>query len=245
VVAKLHIGTSGWHYKHWVGVFYPPDLPTREMLAFYSRHFDTVELNNTFYHLPAWSSVDAWRENSPSGFCFAVKGSRYITHMKKLKDPHIATTKFFAAAERLESKMGPVLWQLPPRWKLDLNRLSEFLDYLPGEHRYIFEFRDESWLVPQVYGLLRKHNAGFCIHDLSDMKIPLEVTADFTYIRLHGPGSAKYSGSYSHEDLEQWASRIKGWKKTLSEIYVYFNNDIGGWAIKNAIELKRLTSRIA
>jgi uncharacterized protein YecE (DUF72 family) len=242
VAAKLYIGTSGWHYKHWVGVFYPQNTPVNEMLPFYCRHFDTVEINNTFYQLPAPRTVDGWRESSPSDFQFAIKASRFITHMKKLKDPITSTAKFFIEAERLQAKLGPILFQLPPRWKLDIERLTSFIEKLPKQHNYVFEFRDESWLVSKVFELLGKHNAAFCIHDLSDMRIPLEITSEFTYIRFHGPGNAKYSGSYTHQELKQWASRINQWRKRLSTIYVYFNNDVGGWAVKNATELKRLTS---
>lgn len=244
MAAKLHIGTSGWHYKHWLGVFYPQNMPVSEMLPFYCRHFDTVEINNTFYQLPASKTVDAWRDNSPAGFHFAIKASRFITHMKKLKDPMPSTAKFFSGIERLGAKLGPILFQLPPRWKLDIERLSQFLDGLPNEHQYVFEFRDDSWLVSKVFTLLSQHNAAFCIHDLSDMKLPLEITAEFTYLRFHGPGTAKYSGSYSQRDLQQWARRLDNWRKGLSAIYVYFNNDVGGWAVRNATELKRLTNGV-
>jgi len=237
---KLHIGTSGWHYKHWIGSFYPESIQTKEMLSFYARHFDTVEINNTFYRLPAPKTFDSWRENSPRDFHFVVKASRFITHMKKLKDPKSSIAKFFLGVERLERKLGPILFQLPPRWELNLERLEEFLIALPKAHRYVFEFRDESWLAPQVFALLREHNAAFCIHDLGRMKIPLEITADFTYIRFHGPGEAKYKGSYPDKALQEWARRISGWRSELSGIYVYFNNDVGGWAVKNAAELKQL-----
>ena len=239
---RVHIGTSGWHYKHWLGLFYPEKLPAREMFQFYARHFNTVEINNTFYHLPLPSTFDAWRENSPKDFLFAVKGSRFITHMKKLLDPLNTTAKFFLGAERLETKLGPILFQLPPRWGLDLKRLAEFLQALPPGHQYVFEFRDESWIVEGVFDLLHKHNAAFCIHDLGGMQTPLEVPASFTYIRFHGPGKAKYRGSYSPEALQQWADRISNWRSTLSDVFVYFNNDIGGHAITNALELKKLLS---
>jgi uncharacterized protein YecE (DUF72 family) len=242
MVGKLHVGTSGWHYKHWLGSFYPADTAAKEMFSFYARHFDTVEINNTFYRLPAAATFDAWRENSPDNFYFAVKASRFITHMKKLKDPETSIAKFFLGAERLERKLGPILFQLPPHWKVDAGRLAEFLQGLPSEHRYVFEFRDESWLVPPVFVLLQKHNAAFCIHDLGQMQTPLEITADFTYLRFHGPGNAKYSGSYSRNQLRQWARRIDDWRRELTAIYVYFNNDIGGWAVKNAMAIKELLS---
>ena len=242
---KIHIGTSGWHYKHWLDdVFYPAGTRPAQMFDFYAQHFDTVEINNSFYHLPSAKTFDNWRDSSPPKFLFAVKGSRFITHMKKLKDPRPSSEKFFLAADRLGRKLGPILFQLPPRWKVNLERLAEFLESLPKRHKYVIEIRDESWLVPEVYALLRRHKTAFCIHDFADMKIPNEITANFTYIRFHGPTSAKYFGSYSSEQLNEWAKRIEEWSRRLSAIYVYFNNDPRGDAVRNALELKRLVSRL-
>jgi uncharacterized protein YecE (DUF72 family) len=210
------------------------------MFDFYARYFDTVEINNSFYRLPTATTFDNWREASPRNFCFAVKASRFITHMKKLKDPESSSEKFFLVADRLGKKLGPILFQLPPRWKLNVERFDEFLRALPGEHRYVFEFRDETWFVPEIYQLLRKHKAAFCIHDFADMKVPQEITAKFTYIRFHGPTSAKYFGSYSDRELRTWADRIRKWRSDLSSIYVYFNNDPEGAAIRNALTLKKM-----
>jgi uncharacterized protein YecE (DUF72 family) len=238
---RVHIGTSGWHYKHWLDdVFYPSGTKPAQMFDFYARHFDTVEINNSFYHLPSATTFDNWRDSSPPRFVFAVKGSRFITHMKKLKDPQSSSEKFFLVADRLGRKLGPILFQLPPRWKINLERLEEFLIALPAKHKYTFEFRDETWLVPEVFKLLRRYKAAFCIHDFADMRVPHEITADFTYIRFHGPTSAKYFGSYSTAELRAWAERIKEWSQRLSGIYVYFNNDPEGAAIRNALELKQL-----
>jgi len=237
---RVCIGTSGWHYKHWLGLFYPPKFPANQMLDFYAQHFDTVELNNSFYHLPLPSSFDRWRDSTPRNFVFAVKGSRFITHMKKLKDPESSTDRFFDVAERLGSKLGPILFQLPPHWKLNRERLEEFLQALPRGHQYVFEFRDESWIVKEAFDVLRRFNAAFCIHDLANMRTPLQITADFTYIRFHGPGAAKYQGSYSKRELKEWANRINDWRAGLKGIYVYFNNDIGCHAVWNAQELKEL-----
>jgi uncharacterized protein YecE (DUF72 family) len=240
---RVHIGTSGWHYKHWLDdVFYPTGTKPAQMFEFYSKHFDTVEINNSFYHLPSANTFDNWRESSPRGFLFAVKASRFITHMKKLKDPKPSSEKFFDVTDRLGKKLGPILFQLPPRWTVNTERFAEFLESLPGGHKYVFEFRDETWFVPEVYALLRRHKAAYCIHDFADMKVPHEITANFTYIRFHGPTSAKYFGSYSSEQLRAWAERIEEWGRRLSAIYVYFNNDPGGEAVKNALELKRLVS---
>lgn len=204
------------------------------------RGSSTPSSSTTVYHLPALKTFDAWRDNSPRKFVFAVKGSRFITHMKKLKDPETSTEKFFLGAERLGSKLGPILFQLPPRWNVNTERLSNFLQVLPKQHRYVIEFRDESWMVPQVFEVLREHNAAFCIHDLAAQQTPLEITANFTYVRFHGPGAAKYRGSYSDAALQQWADRIAEWRKRLAAVYVYFNNDIGGAALENAASLKQL-----
>jgi uncharacterized protein YecE (DUF72 family) len=240
---RVHIGTSGWHYKHWLDdVFYPTGTKPAQMFEFYSKHFDTVEINNSFYHLPSANTFDNWRESSPRGFLLAVKASRFITHMKKLKDPKPSSEKFFDVTDRLGKKLGPILFQLPPRWTVNTERFAEFLESLPGGHKYVFEFRDETWFVPEVYALLRRHKAAYCIHDFADMNVPHEITANFTYIRFHGPTSAKYFGSYSSEQLRAWAERIEEWGRRLSAIYVYFNNDPGGEAVKNALELKRLVS---
>ena len=236
----VRIGTSGWHYKHWLGLFYPAKLSPKEMFRFYSLHFDTVELNNTFYRLPKPETFESWRDNSPVNFLYAVKASRFITHMKKLKDPESSIAKFFDGAERLGEKLGPILFQLPPRWRVDIERLQNFLASLPEEHRYVIEIRDESWLVDEVYNVLREFNTAFCIHDLADTQTPLQVTADFTYVRFHGPGASKYRGSYSDSALREWAERIKQWRNSNVDCYVYFNNDVGGHAITNAQTLKQL-----
>ena len=213
------------------------------MFQFYARHFDTVEINNSFYRLPTANTFDTWRESSPRNFLFAVKASRFITHMKKLKEPQSSSEKFFLVAQRLEKKLGPILFQLPPRWKLNTERLASFMEALPPEHKYAFEFRDESWLVPEVFALLRRHNAAFCIHDFADMKIPSEVTAKFAYVRFHGPTSAKYWGEYSDSQLQTWADQMKQWP--VSAVYAYFNNDPGGAAVRNALTLKTLVSKNA
>ena len=238
--ARIFVGTSGWHYKHWRELFYPKELPTSDWLSFYARLFNTVELNNSFYHLPPATAFDSWRDTTPARFLFAVKGSRFITHMKKLKDPESSTPKFFAGANRLEDKLGPVLFQLPPRWKVNPERLEEFLASIERGHQYAFEFRDDSWHTREVYELLTQHDAALCIHDLGGKQSPLEITASFTYIRFHGPTEAKYSGSYSEAQLKQWARRFDDWRPKLKGIYAYFNNDVAGHAPKNAIKLKSL-----
>jgi uncharacterized protein YecE (DUF72 family) len=242
VAHKVRIGTSGWHYKHWLGVFYPAGARPAEMFQFYARHFDTVEINNSFYQLPTATTFDNWRESSPRNFCYALKASRFITHMKKLKDPQSSSAKFFLVAERLDEKLGPILFQLPPRWKVNLERLDEFLRSMPSEHQYALEVRDETWLIPEVYDVLRRYNVAFCIHDFADMKVPKEITADFTYIRFHGPTSAKYWGAYSDRELRGWADWIKQHRRKLTSVYAYFNNDPEGAAVRNALTLKQFVN---
>lgn len=241
----LRIGTSGWHYKHWLGRYYPEDLRPADMLAYYLRDFDTVELNNTFYHLPKETSFESWRGSTPANFLFAVKGSRFITHMIKLKDPDRGIWNFLPRAERLGKKLGPILWQLPPGWNVNVERLEEFLRALPRGHRYAFELRNQSWMTDKVYEVLQKYDAAFCIYELAGYHSPFEITASWTYVRLHGPTRSKYAGTYSDAQLAAWAKRIDGWRSTMKAVYVYFDNDDSAYAVNNALTLKRLTSRTA
>jgi len=235
----IHIGTSGWHYQHWRGPFYPTDLPASKMLAFHLCHFDTVEINNSFYRLPTVAALESWRDSAPAGFLFAVKASRYLTHMKKLRDPEIGLINFLPRVEILGDKLGPILFQLPPRWHCNTDRLSAFLDALPKEHRYGFELRDPTWHNRAVYDLLSRCNMAFCIFEFAGFHSPIEITADFTYIRLHGP-LGPYQGSYSLESLAAWARRIEQWQATLKAVYIYFDNDQAGFAAQNALQLKSL-----
>ena len=237
--SQIIIGTSGWHYRHWREIFYPSKLPSAGMLEWYARSFNTVEINNTFYRLPTEDALLRWREIAPAGFIFAVKGSRFITHIKRLRDPESAIALFFSRVELLREKLGPILFQLPPNWSADVERLQEFLAALPHVHRYCVEFRDFSWYTPAIYDLLRQYNVALCVHDWRDTKWPMELTADFTYIRFHGP-SGRYHGNYSQKKLKEWAERLQRWASQLSRIYVYFNNDQGGYAIENARSLERL-----
>ncbi|MGI9103803.1 MAG: DUF72 domain-containing protein [Terriglobales bacterium] len=238
-MARVHIGTSGWHYKHWCGPFYEDKLPASKMLPVYYQRFDTVEINNSFYRLPSAETFRCWRESTPRGFCFAVKASRFITHMKKLKEPRNALENLLPRAEELKEKLGPILFQLPPKWTLNGERLEEFLSALPPHHRYAFEFREPSWHKEEIYGMLRRYNAAFCIYELNQFRSPEPITADFTYVRLHGPGGP-YQGSYSARAVRGWAEKIARWGEHLKKIYVYFDNDQAGYAAQNALELKRL-----
>src|SRR5882724_3600727 len=239
MAAKIHIGTSGWHYDHWRGPFYPEDIAAKEMLSFYTGFFETVEINNSFYKLPNIEAVKTWRKTVPKGFTFAAKASRYLTHMKKLKDPKKGLDNVLPIFEALGSKLGPILFQLPPHWHCDLQRLSEFLKALPKRHLYSIEFRDTTWHAHEIYELLKQHNAAFCIYQLGGVSSPIEITADFAYVRLHGPG-AKYQGNYSTATLKKWSEQIRKWRRKLKNVYVYFDNDQNGYTTKNAQKLIEL-----
>lgn len=236
--SHVHIGTSGWHYNHWRGPFYPERFPPSRMLDFYLQRFDTVEINNSFYRLPTETALRSWHDSTPVGFCFAVKASRFLTHMKKLKDPERGLSNFLSRVEILGNKLGPILFQLPPGWGLDLERLKAFLGALPRGRRYGFELRHPGWHVPAVYDLLGEYNAAFCAYELAGFRSPIQVTADFAYVRLHGPEGA-YQGSYSRAALGFWADQIRGWRR-LKAVYIYFDNDQAGFAARNALELKEL-----
>jgi uncharacterized protein YecE (DUF72 family) len=179
MICEIRIGTSGYHYKHWRGPFYPKNISLDEMLEFYSHNFDTVELNNSFYRLPTEAAFDNWRQSTPTNFAFAVKASRFLTHQKKLKDPESALQNLLPRASRLSHKLGPILFQLPPRWQSDPGRLEALLEALPSDLRCAFEFRDVSWIRPEINKLLARFRAAFCIYELAGYRSPLTITADF------------------------------------------------------------------
>jgi uncharacterized protein YecE (DUF72 family) len=236
---EVRIGTSGWHYKHWVGPFYRADLPAIRFLSTYAEHLDTVEINNTFYRLVEMQTMRHWRDSVPDGFVFAVKASRYITHMKKLRDPQEPIARLMERADLLGDKLGPILFQLPPHWGLNLERLESFVGALPAGYRYAFEFRDASWYEQRVYDLLSKHGAAFCIYDMYDRRTPEVVTADYVYVRMHGAGGP-YQGRYQEPDLAYLAGAIKEWNRQGRTVYCYFNNDQHGYAVENALELRAM-----
>jgi uncharacterized protein YecE (DUF72 family) len=236
---SIHIGTSGWHYEHWRGPFYPRGLSPKAYLQYYMERFHTVEINNSFYQLPKEETFASWRDTVPEHFIFAVKGSRYITHMKKLKDPQEAVSTFLERVEVLGDKTGPILFQLPPRWRANPERLASFLEALPTQFRYAFEFRDPSWFIPQVYDALATHGAAFCIYELGGQVSPKEVTADFVYVRLHGPKGA-YQGQYSKEVLAGWAGAFATWVGQGKETYCYFDNDEAGYAAQDAMNIQEM-----
>jgi|SRR5690606_39004460 len=236
---KIHVGTSGWHYKHWVGTFYPEGIPAGDQLGHYLRDFAAVEINNSFYRVPQAKTFEEWNRAVPEAFIFAVKANRFFTHLKKLKVEKADVENFIDKVDRLGKKAGPILFQLPPNWKINVERLEEFLCKLPSHHRYTFEFRNSTWYQDDVYECLGRFNAAFCIYELAGHHSPLWVTADFVYTRLHGPGD-KYQGSYSNEQLQEWASQCLQWQQTGKEVYVFFDNDEKGYAAHNARQLSKV-----
>jgi uncharacterized protein YecE (DUF72 family) len=234
----IFIGTSGWHYESWVGPFYPAALPAERMLAFYAREFGTVEINNSFYGLPTDETLHQWAEATPAGFVFAFKASRYLTHWRKLTDPQDPLDRVLRSAALLGPKLGPVLFQLPPRWRVNVERLRSFLALLPKDRRFVFEFRDKSWFAQPVYEALRDSGAALCVYEFGAFRSPREVTADFVYIRLHGP-AGPYSGLYDAATLRFWAGLIDAQEAAGRDSYCYFDNDERGFAIQNATQLKQ------
>ena len=240
--ACIRIGTSGWHYNHWKDVFYPAKTPTCEWLPHYAKQFDTVELNSVFYRFPTESAVLQWKNIAPDNFLFAVKASRFLTHRKKLTGPPDAVEKLLERAALLGAKLGPILFQLPPRWKANPDRLASFADWLPTEkYNFVFEFRDASWYSDAVLRVLSERKLSFCVHDWSDAKSPRLLTGRIGYIRFHGP-TKRYSGKYTHRQLRPWIELICSWRSKVEQIFVYFNNDQEAFAVQNARQLKRALS---
>ncbi len=237
MAGTIHIGTSGWHYEGWKNTFYPRGLSPDRWLEHYARTFDTVEINNSFYGLPRPETMESWREQSPPGFVFAMKASRYLTHMRKLNNPADALDRFLACAKLLNRRLGPLLYQLPPHWKRNLGRLDAFAAALPQAYTHVFEFRDRDWLTDETYRLMVRWNLSLCVHDLLP-RHPRRLTSDIAYVRFHGTGH-DYSGSYSPSRLRGWARWI-GEAADQADVYVYFNNDIRGHAVRNALTLREL-----
>jgi uncharacterized protein YecE (DUF72 family) len=231
----LRIGTSGYQYDHWRGLIYPKDLPRARWFDYYAERFDTVEINNTFYQLPSTRTFRAWKEAAPPGFCYAVKFSRYGSHLKRLKAPRGLVRTFLGRARHLGPTLGPILVQLPPGWDANPERLAAFLAAAPAANRWAVEFRDPRWLCDAVYEILAAHGAALCIHDLIPDH-PRELTARWTYLRYHGQA---YGGSYSSQYLTAEARRIGRYLADGLDVFAYFNNDLEGHAIRNALDLCR------
>jgi uncharacterized protein YecE (DUF72 family) len=237
---RVRVGCSGWQYRHWRGDFYPGDLPQRDWLSFYARHFDTVEINNSFYRLPAEGVFGEWRRRVPARFLFAVKASRYLTHMKKLMQPADAIDRLFARVDELDGNRGPILYQLPRMFHKNADRLEAFLKLLPEPRRirHAIEFRHESWYAEEVISLLARHNVALCVHDMPGSTTPRITTADFLYLRFHGT-SSRYGGSYPRDRLHGYAEWLTECRRPA---FVYFNNDAGGHAPRDARALLEMVA---
>lgn len=244
--ARCRIGTSGWNYPHWSGIFYPQGMKPPAWFQHYARFFDTVEVNNTFYRLPSADVFVRWGTEAPAGFCFALKASRFITHVKRLLEPERSAGELLRRAAGLKGKLGPFLFQMPPSGRANPGRLTLFLDYLRHQTilpdaRLAFEFREPSWLAPEVSAALEKANVALCLADWPELHVDGPTTADFVYVRRHGAGDL-YAGSYSRSALRCEADRIREWLGAGKSVYVYFNNDANAHAVTNALTLKELLS---
>jgi uncharacterized protein YecE (DUF72 family) len=240
--ARAFVGTSGFVYPHWRERFYPADLPLTEWLWYYTEHFRTAELNNSFYRLPSEQAFVAWRNAVPDDFVFAVKASRFLTHLKRLRDPEAPLDLLLHRARHLEDALGPVLFQLPARFHADAERLDQFLLALSRQRggkglRASLEVRHVSWLEPTILERLARANVALCLHDWHECAVTGGLTADFVYVRRHG-ATSRYGGSYTARALARDARAIRGWMAEGRDVYAYFNNDIGGMAVKNALELQ-------
>lgn len=236
------IGTSGWVYKEWAGHFYPKGWPKKDEFAYYTRHFPTVEINATFYRLPSLKMVRGWRERSPEGFVFAVKGSRFLTHIKRLSDTGAGLRKYFSRLRPLAERTGPILWQLPPNFpKTEENerRLTTFLKKLPKRYAHAVEFRHPSWMDEQTFALLRKQRVANVW--ISSLKVPQDhaITGDFVYLRFHGLKDGAYH-DYTDDELRPWAEQLAKAAERGIPAYVYFNNDLNTRAPLNAVALMRM-----
>lgn len=240
---QVRIGCSGWQYKHWRADFYPADLPQSRWFGHYALTFDTVEINNSFYRLPEDSTFARWRDQAPRGFLYAVKASRFLTHMKKLKDPEDPLSRFFENAKHLRPHLGPVLYQLPPRWPLNLERFEHFLRALPRGYRHVVEFRDPTWYDDRVYALMHRHRVALCLHDMQGSASPTMVVGPLVYVRFHG--WTKYAGRYEDQRLDQWADWLAERIADGLDVFAYFNNDGGGHAPRDAVRLRdRIRPRV-
>ena len=239
-MARVFIGTSGWSYNSWRGPFFPNEVMVKHHLQFYATQFDTAELNGVFYRTPTLAAVRGWRDNTPAGFVFAWKASKFITHWKRLSDR--SRNSLALIEQRLKilgPKAGPVLFQLPARFTANPERLDHFMRLVPKRWRVSFEFRDDSWYCAEVFKLLRKHDIALCVSDHADAPAPWKVTTSWVYVRGHGP-TGRYKGHYSDKALHDWARRIRAWKSGRKDVYVYFDNDQKSAAPADALRLARL-----
>jgi uncharacterized protein YecE (DUF72 family) len=241
-MARILIGTSGWHYESWRGPFFPKGLLLKDQLQFYASQFATTELNGVFYRTPTPAAVKAWRQQTGGDFVFAWKASKFITHWKRLSEKSVNSLELLEdRLALLGDKAGPILFQLPPNFAVDAGRLEAFFGLLSAKRRYSFEFRHESWYAPQIFRLLARQNISLCISDHHDAPSPWKRTADFVYVRGHGPGG-RYRGHYPPDALSEWARRIRSWRKQGCDVYVYFDNDQKSAAPADALRLRQLLS---
>ncbi|PYR54552.1 MAG: DUF72 domain-containing protein [Acidobacteria bacterium] len=236
---RARVGCSGWEYKHWRGNFYAEAVPRAKWFEHDASVFDTVEINNSFYRLPERATFAAWARRAPRRFEFAVKASRFLTHMKKLKEPEEPLERLFSRMQALGRHLGPVLYQLPPGWKLNLDRLRYFLDALPRRARHVMEFRDPTWYDREVCHLLDRRGVALCLHDMPGSATARERVGPFVYVRFHG-ATSKYGGGYAVDRLRSWAEWLNAQRDGSSDVYAYFNNDVGGHAPRDAVTLRRL-----
>jgi uncharacterized protein YecE (DUF72 family) len=242
---ELRVGCSGWQYGHWRGDFYPAELPQSRWFGHYALSFDTVEINNSFYRLPDAATFAKWREQAPRRFLYAVKASRFLTHMKKLKDPEDPLFRFFANATQLGPHLGPILYQLPPNFSVNLERFEIFLRALPRGHRHTVEFRHPSWYDDAVFTLLRRYKVALCLHDMQGSATGKLAVGPFVYVRFHF-GTKKYGGRYADDRLDDWADWLAARSAEGLDVFAYFNNDTGGHAPRDAVRLRqRILERIA
>ncbi|HDP69753.1 MAG TPA: DUF72 domain-containing protein [Actinobacteria bacterium] len=246
-MSKIYVGTSGFNYKHWSdGVFYPKGVSQRKWLEYYAEYFNTVELNVSFHRLPKESVFEGWYKRTPENFIFVSKGSRFITHVKKLANCDDSIELFFNNAKGLKEKLEVVLWQFPPNFHINVERLQKFCELLIKNEvaksaRHAFEFRHESWFCDEIYEILKKHNFSLCIAHSKRWSFEQITTASYVYMRFHG-GEVLYGSDYSNEELKDWATRAKKWLSENRDIYAYFNNDAYGYAVYNAKKFKELIS---
>jgi uncharacterized protein YecE (DUF72 family) len=247
----IRIGCSGWNYKHWRGPVYPPEMPVRSWFDHYASIFDTVEVNNTFYRLPEPETFAAWHQRAPANFLYAIKASRFLTHLKRLLDPEEPVIRLFEHARELGDRFGPILYQLPGSFHRDLPRLDHFLSLLPrtlGEAggipknlrlHHVIEFRHPSWYVDETYQVLDARSVTLCLHDMAGSTITEPDVGPIVYVRFHGPGG-RYFGRYENARLDRWATRLYERVKAGRDVFAYFNNDPEGMAVVNARELQSL-----
>lgn len=241
-MTAFEVGTSGWQYRHWRGDFYPQKLPVARWFEHYAGVFSTVELNNSFYRQPDNDTWEHWHDQAPPGFRYAVKANRFITHMKRFKEPEEPIERFLDGAERLKAHLGPVLFQAPPnfhRTAENLQRLDVFFAAVPRRVHCVIEFRHMSWYDDETYELLRRRHVSFCIHDMTRLVTPVIATGPIAYVRFHGSG-ARYGGDYSDGMLRDWTKRIRDLSRDVESVWCYFNNDIGGYAPGNALALREM-----